>query len=223
MRLVWMTTLISLALFSSAVESHADRANAREHVRIGRTLAKAGAVGQALEHYELAIQNDPDYGEAYQLALPLWLSAKQDDKARGALEKLTLRCPTCGFAWYALGTLYRRGERYEHAAMAYEAYLVRRPRDADAVFGLAMALSASGDARALEALQRYVALEDRPERAAYRTEALRRISAFEEALHPTMPAQLKKRVARYLHLLGPLRRIAAAILLVPKRDQGTGD
>lgn len=219
MRLVWITTLISLALFARASESRADRANAREHVRIGRLLAKSGAGAQALKHYERAIQSDPDYGVAYELALPLWLSSKQDGKATSALEKLTLRCPTCGFAWYALGTLYRRSERYAHAAMAYEAYLARRPRDADAVFGLAMALSASGDRRALAALQRYVALEQRPERAAYRKEALRRIAVIEEALRPEVSTQYRERVEHYIQFLAPLRRIIAALLFVPKPDQ----
>jgi len=200
MRRVWMTTLIVATLFASLPIAVADRANAREFARIGKVLADAGAAEQALAYYQRAIASDPDYAEAYELALPLWFSTKQEGRATAELERLTLRCPNCGFAWYALGALYRRAERYDLAILAYDAYLGRRPRDPDAVFGLAMALVASKDERAQAALERYVSLEKRPERSDYRDEALRLIRSQAGNAAPNLTP-----VRRLLGHLEPLR------------------
>ncbi len=211
-RRVWMTTLVLVAVFAQSTIARADRANAREHVRVGQTLAAAGAVVEALEHYEKAIESDPDLGEAYEFALPLWLSQKAEPRAIAALEKLTLRCPTCGFAWYALGALYRRVQRFDLAVMAYEVYLSRHPRDAAAVFGLGMACSGAGDERALEVFERYVAMETRPERAAFLAEAQRRALSLGGPGTPQLSPAVRAQLNNIAEFLAPVYRTARALL-----------
>ncbi len=196
-------------LFANASRATADRANAREFARIGTVLAESGAPKEALRFFQQAIESDPDFAEVYELALPLWFETKQEARATAELERLTLRCPHCTFAWYALGALYRRAERYDLAILAYEAFLARRPKDPDAVFGYAMALVATKDDRAGVALERYVALESRPERMAYREQALRLIRAREAA---------KPNVDRLLRYLVPLR--AWVLVFWPASDAG---
>ncbi len=205
-----MTTLLAAALFAEPRIARADRADAREHVRVGQTLEAAGARIDALERYEKAISSDPDLGLAYELALPLWMAEGREKSAMAALEKLTLRCPECGFAWYALGALYRRAGRYVVAVMAYDAYLSRKPQDADAVFGRAMALAALEDRGALRAFERYVELEMRPEREPYRREAQRRIR--ELGGKPQVPPAALATFARLHSWLAPGWRILRSVV-----------
>jgi tetratricopeptide (TPR) repeat protein len=217
MRCVWMTTLIVAILFAESPTVDADRANAREFTRIGTVLAESGATKEALTFYQRAITSDPDYQEAYELALPLWFATKQEGRAIAELERLTLRCPNCGFAWYALGALYRRAERYDLAILAYEVYLGRRPTDADAIFGFAMALVATKDVRAEQVLKRYLRLEARPERAGYREEA-ERLLQVKAAANPNLGQAL-----RLLGLLAPMRAWVLALWPKPQRAIDGGD
>lgn len=196
-----MTTLISVALFVQIAPASADRANAREYVRLGALSAEHGHVDEALRRYQQAIASDPDYAEPYELALPLWIRNGQEGEATRQLELLTLRCPTCAFAWYALGALYRRGLRFDLAVLAYEAYLGRRPMDPDGLFGLGMALVAQGEDRAWRVLERYVALEQRPERDPYRREALRLLR--DRYLHTRELSPALRKLLGYLEPLRP--------------------
>jgi tetratricopeptide (TPR) repeat protein len=84
------------------------------------------------------------------------------------LERATLRHPDYAFGWYALGYAYRQIRRYDLAVMCYETFVALRPDEADPHFGLAMAHKAAGETAATRlALQRYLQLERRPERAAF--------------------------------------------------------
>lgn len=127
----------------------------------------------ALERYERAMGSDPDYHTSYQLALPLWMRLNKLSTAQAKLEALTLRCEDCVFAWYALGALYRKRGRFDLAVLAYETYLSKRPNDPDAHFGLAVALGVRKDEQAVSVLRRYLRLERRPEREAFRQQAQR--------------------------------------------------
>lgn len=151
----------------------ADRATARALAREGRELAERGHIELALERYEEAITSDPSYLPSYELALPIWFRLGELVAAQTRLEALTLACDDCVFAWYALGAIYRKQGRFDLAILAYEAYLAKRPKDADAHFGMAMAMVAAGDERRVAALRRYLELEDRPQRRAFRRRALR--------------------------------------------------
>ena len=164
------TVMLFVLLPTSAL---ADRAKARALTSEGRIQEEQGLRKQALTLYESAIGSDPDYHASYQLAIPLWMRFGELTRAQASLEKLTLRCKDCSFAWYALGALYRKNGRFDLAVLAYEVYLARRPQDPDAHFGFAMALGAQGDPKAPLVLRRYLKLEGRPEREAFRQQAQR--------------------------------------------------
>ncbi len=167
---------ILLCLWS--VPAMANRAKARALTSEGQNLAEAGKVEQALERYEEAMGSDPDYHASYGLAIPLWMRLGKLRSAQGRLETLTLRCRDCAFAWYALGAVYRKTGRFDLAVLAYKIYLAKRPADADAHFGLAMALGALKSAKAPAALRRYLRLETRPSREAYRGQAHRLLAGL---------------------------------------------
>lgn len=167
-----LPAIVAALVISYSSPVQADNGRAKALVDEGQALALAGDREQALERYERAIESDIDYIPAYEAALPLWFALGHLQEARVQLESLTLRCDNCVFAWYALGALYRKIGRFDLAALAYEAYLAKRPGDPDGHFGLAMAFAASDDPRAREQLARYLQLETRPERSAYRARAL---------------------------------------------------
>lgn len=164
---------IAIVLVLLPTSALADRAKARALTSEGQTQEELGYHQAALALYERAIRSDPDYHASYELAIPLWMRFGKLTTAQTRLETLTLRCKNCSFAWYALGALYRKGGRFDLAVLAYEVYLAKRPEDPDAHFGLAMALGAQGDAKAPLVLRRYLELERRPERAAFRQQARR--------------------------------------------------
>lgn len=178
----WLPGLVALLLLQSDI-SHADRADARALVESGLKLENAGSPQQALSRYERGIKSDPGYLPSYQHAIPLWFRLNRLKTAEGMLEGLTLRCDNCVFAWYALGAVYRKQQRFDLAIMVYEIYLGKRPDDPDAYFGLAMALGRAGQhVRAAVALQEYLELEKRPDRAAYRRQAIRLLAQMQEGV-----------------------------------------
>lgn len=186
----YLAAILVLGWICLGSVASADRARARALVTEGKTLAQEGQREEALRSFERAIQNDDDYIPAYESALPLWLALGRFQEAQLQLESLTLRCGDCSFAWYALGALYRKAARYDLAALAYEAYLSKRPKDADAHFGLAMAFTASKDARARRQLARYLELEQRPERDAYRARALVLLREFGDGAENSATIQI---------------------------------
>ncbi len=158
----------------------ANRAKARALTSEGQNFVDAGRVELALSRFEEAMKSDPDYLASYELAIPIWMRLGRLGVARTKLETLTLRCTDCAFAWYALGAIYRKSGRFDLAVLSYEIYLRLRPSEPDAYFGLAMALGALKDPRASSVLRRYLALETRANRAAYRKQASRLLGALEK-------------------------------------------
>ena len=130
---------------------------------------------------------DPDYLASYELAIPIWIRLGKLKFAQSKLETLTLRCPECAFAWYALGALYRKSGRFDLAVLAYEIYLSKRPSEPDAYFGLGMALGALQDPRTPTVLRRYLSLETRVDREGYRLQA-RRLLDILRVSQPSEPA-----------------------------------
>jgi tetratricopeptide (TPR) repeat protein len=184
----------------------ADRAKARALTLEGQNQAGQGFQEEALELYERAIGSDPDYYQSYELAIPLWMRFGKLSAAQSNLEALTLRCSDCAFGWYALGALYRKVGRFDLAVLAYEFYLAKRPSDADAYYGLAMALGAQKDKKTAAVLRRYLKLENRPDRAAFRKQARRllvRLTGRDE--------QEPKKAAAHKSDGGDLATIAALI------------
>jgi len=184
----------------------ADRAKARALTLEGQNQAGQGFQEEALELYERAIGSDPDYYQSYELAIPLWMRFGKLSTAQSNLESLTLRCSDCAFGWYALGALYRKVGRFDLAVLAYEFYLAKRPSDADAYFGLAMALGAQKDKKAAAVLRRYLKLENRPDRAAFRKQARRLLVSL-----TGRDEQEPSRAAAHKGAAGDLATIAALV------------
>jgi tetratricopeptide (TPR) repeat protein len=215
----------SLVLCLWPAEGFADRAQARALTAEGQNQAEQGFREQALLLYEKAIGSDPDYHPSYELAIPLWMRFGKLGTAKTSLESLTLRCSECAFAWYALGALYRKAGRFDLAVLAYEFYLAKRPSDTDAYFGLSMALGALKDKQAAPVLRRYLRMESRPERDAYRKQAQRLLTSItgqEEpaplrAGHPVVPADKRSEALAGIRLLIENGQLVSAESLLNQR------
>lgn len=161
----------AIALLSSAFpmwEASADRALARALVEEGTALREAGRTAEALERYEQAIAQDPDYLQAYDAAAWLWLGVERYDTAIRHLERATTRHPDYSFGWYTLAIAYRNTGRHDLAIISYETCISLRPQDPDPYYGLAATHKRAGNLdEASLALQRYLILESRPERAEF--------------------------------------------------------
>jgi tetratricopeptide (TPR) repeat protein len=165
-------TALVVALAAAAGPARADRAMARALVEEGERQSAAGRGSVALERYEQAMAEDPDYLPAYEVATALWLAAGRFNDAIVHLGQVSLRHPSYPFAWYALAFAYRRTGRPELAVECYEAYLGMRPDEPDPYYGLAMAeLELDHGTAATAALERYLALENRAERSDFVAQA----------------------------------------------------
>lgn len=165
-RRLWVVGV--LVVLAWPLPARADRAVARALVEEGLDLRRAGDETGALERFERAIDNDSDYLPAYENAAWLWMGQGRFKAAIAHFERVTLRHPDYAFGWYALAYAYRKTRRFELAVMCYETYIALRPKEADPYFGLAMAHKGQGDtAAAGVALQRYLTMESRPERASF--------------------------------------------------------
>jgi tetratricopeptide (TPR) repeat protein len=156
---------------------HADRAVARALVEEGQRLSRAGRAAVAIERLERAIDEDPDYLLAYEVAVGLWLRTNEFEPVIRHLARVTLRHPRYGFGWYTLAFAYRRTNRHELAVLCYREYLELRPDEADPYFGLAMSLiELDRPEEAVAALERYLAVEHRPEQREFVTRARRELA-----------------------------------------------
>jgi len=166
----------------------ADRAVARALVEEGERLSTAGRSNRALERLVRAIDEDPDYLPAYEAAVRLWLRDEKFDPIIRHLARVTLRHPRYGFGWYTLAFAYRRTGRHELAVICYREYLELRPDEADPYFGLAMSL-VELDRRdeAAAALERYLAVEQRPEQRSFVTRARRELARLRGDSPATTP------------------------------------
>jgi tetratricopeptide (TPR) repeat protein len=172
-----LSVLALLAVGGVPCLARADRAVARALVEEGQRLSSAGRAAPALERLVRAIDEDPDYLPAYEAAVPLWLSAGELEPVIQHLARVTLRHPRYGFGWYTLGFAYRRTGRHDLAVLCYREYVELRPDEADPYFGMAMSLIAldrRGEAAA--ALDRYLAIERRPEQREFVARARRELA-----------------------------------------------
>jgi len=157
--------------------ARADRAVARALVEEGQRLSGAGRAALALERLERAIDEDPDYLPAYEVAVALWLRAGKFEPVIRHLARVTLRHPRYGFGWYTLAFAYRRTGRHDLAVLCYREYLELRPAEPDPYFGMGMSLVAL-DRReeAAASFGRYLEMEHRPEQREFVTRARRELA-----------------------------------------------
>jgi tetratricopeptide (TPR) repeat protein len=187
--LVALLLLFALGLWLGAPRAaSADRALARSLVEEGERLSRAGRPTRALDRLVRAIDEDPDYLPAYEAAVPLWLRAGKLEPVIQHLARVTLRHPRYGFGWYTLAFAYRRTGRHELAVLCYREYLELRPDEADPYYGLAMSLVAlDRKEEAAAALERYLAVERRPERRDFAARARRELARLRAETPATTP------------------------------------
>lgn len=205
-----------IALVGSG-EARADRAVARALVEEGQRLSRAGRAAVALERLERAIDEDPDYLLAYEIAVGLWLRANDFEPIIRHLARVTLRHPRYGFGWYTLAFAYRRTGRHDLAVLCYREYLELRPDEPDPYFGMGMSLVAldrRDEARA--SFGRYLEMERRPEQREFVSRArseLARLGGDSSAIGTVTAAEwnvLRRALVRFDALARELgRRLAA--------------
>jgi len=165
------------ALPAAARDDDTKAAEAR--AREGDALRQAGKHAEALAAYEQAMDLDPGYVPAYEAATPLWFSAQQYDTAAKRLQVITARKPKYAVGWYSLAFAYRKTKAFDKAVGAYATYIELRPTEADPYFGLGMTYKQLGDpARARAALEKYVAMEKRPEKQKFVDQAKAELGAL---------------------------------------------
>jgi predicted Zn-dependent protease len=212
MRIALATAVIALL----PAVAHADRATARARYEAGRELAAAGDASGALERYQQALVEDPDYLPAVDAAAEAWVAAGDLERVVAALTRVTARHPSHASAWYSLAYAYRRSGKPALAIDCYQIYAGLRVGDPDPHFGIAMAALDLGDhAQAIAALRRYLRLEHRPERADFVARARAELSRLgvdpaEPAAGDSPPATTSEQVAA---LLASGRVSSAAALL----------
>jgi len=121
--------------------------DAQAHTRAGRAKLYFGQVSPALEHFQTAIREDPNYDRAwYELGF-IYLRQDKLSEARRAFEKVIQINPDDYEAEGSLGTIYWRQGDLEQAAAHLTTALRINPADAIAKSNLELILRAKAAAR----------------------------------------------------------------------------
>lgn len=133
-----------------------DRRKARIHYENGLRAKRQNYLTQAAEELELAIEKDPDFGEAYLAIGEVFMLAGEHDEAVEALDQALDKLDDQVPALLVLADLYQRlGEPEEVMAMLAEA-VQQRPADTTIRSRLAFMFQESG--RTQEAMRQYRAV-----------------------------------------------------------------
>ena len=135
--------------------------SASEHLRRGKELADRGLHREAVDEYNLAIEADPAYADAYVNLMTAYGALGEYAKAEEQHRKATALGSDAPELHYNLGLLRGLQERYDEAVPAFRRALERDPAMADAHSNLGYALQQLG--RPEEAVGHYrAALEQQP-------------------------------------------------------------
>jgi tetratricopeptide (TPR) repeat protein len=127
-------------------------------------LRKQGKLPEAAMAYQKAIEADQGNLELYNDLGNVYFALKQYSEAARAFSSATARDPNYALGWYNLAHALRKGERAREAADAYRHYIKLKPDDPDPYYGLGQTLKQLGDIQgAINAFQKYVTMEKRPE------------------------------------------------------------
>ncbi|MBI4816258.1 MAG: tetratricopeptide repeat protein [Deltaproteobacteria bacterium] len=145
------------------------------------TEAKRGS--EAIEALRKAVQESPDYVEAWTDLGNLLLAVPDYPAAAKAFSGALAVKPELGVARYNLAFALRKAGDFSRAAEAYKVYLARQPDDPDAWYGMAEALRGGGDALgAAESYDKYASLEKRTDRLAWVTKAREQAAELRAAM-----------------------------------------
>ncbi|HSU12669.1 tetratricopeptide repeat protein [Longimicrobium sp.] len=152
----------------------------------GQVYAQAGAVDEAIRHYEMAMEMDPDYSEYYNDRGNLYLKQGRAAEAEQDFRRAIELSPPYPEVWFNLGQALARQGRGAEAEAAWERAVDLDPARPEPWAGLARARHARGERdEALRAYDAAVAADPanallRANRAAVRFEAGRLHEAMED-------------------------------------------
>ncbi len=109
---------------------------------LARTNAQLGRHAQAIEHFNAAIELDPNYSESYNERGAVYFGMGLVDAAERDYRHAIELSPLCAEAWTNLGQCLRAMGRMEEAVSAYSRALGLDPSCALALTGRADAHSA---------------------------------------------------------------------------------
>jgi tetratricopeptide (TPR) repeat protein len=136
---------------------------ARTYKAAGDGLVQRGRPEDAIQSYEYAVKEDPDWLIAYDALVASLFAARRFDDVITRLRPLMEKHPEHGNGWYSLGYAYRKTGRFAESVEAYKQYVKLRPEDAEGYYGLGraqLALDQKDDA--IASFTKYIKLEKRP-------------------------------------------------------------
>jgi tetratricopeptide (TPR) repeat protein len=134
------------------------------HYSLGDALMQKGSVGEALTHFQTALQINPDYAEAHNYLGNILLQNGRVDEAIAHYQKALQIKPDYAYACYDLGNALLKKGRAAEAIAHYQKALQINPDYAEAYNNLGNALLQEG--RVAEAITQYQkALQIKPDYA----------------------------------------------------------
>jgi tetratricopeptide (TPR) repeat protein len=132
----------SLTIFGRAIEL--DEGNIIAHNNIGKSLIESGHVSEAVKHYEIALNHDPNYASAHiSLGYALSIQGKTDDSVSHLQEALRIN-PNKASAHYFLGNILSQQDRLQEAIRHYGKAIELKPEYFEAHNNLANLLADQG-------------------------------------------------------------------------------
>jgi tetratricopeptide (TPR) repeat protein len=123
------------------------------HTGLGELLVFRGELDAGKQHYERALQIDPDYGPACALMGRFYLDKVAGQDSQDRAEELLLRAtkletPRPASVYFDLGQIYTRKAQYAKAVEALQSSLRHDARDERAYYALANAYRRMGNKKA---------------------------------------------------------------------------
>lgn len=111
---------------------------------LGQVAAKLGDFESAAEYHYAAFEALPSFVDAGLSTAGAWTKIGELEKAQQILEGIAKQFPSMPLPWIRLGQAHTAAREFEQAKVAFERATKLAPQDADALYGLAIALSRTG-------------------------------------------------------------------------------
>ncbi|HBE66678.1 MAG TPA: hypothetical protein DDW52_00885 [Planctomycetaceae bacterium] len=112
---------------------------------LGQVAAKVGDFEAAAAYHHQAFQALPSFIDAGLSTAGAWTKVGKLEQAQQLLEKIAKQFPAMPLAWIRLGQAHTAAKDFERAKVAFEQATKLAPQDTDALYGLAIALSRTGN------------------------------------------------------------------------------
>ncbi|MBW4638132.1 MAG: tetratricopeptide repeat protein [Gloeocapsa sp. UFS-A4-WI-NPMV-4B04] len=140
--LYYATNRYQLALDTLLKALDLEPSRAVHHYHIGLVLEKVGAIPQAIQAYEEAINLDSEWIDAYNNLGNIFLKAGKIEEAEATYKKAIAAKPEHFGSYLNLGNVLMEQHQVDEAVETYEKALHLKPRDPDILHNLGVALDA---------------------------------------------------------------------------------